>query len=134
MSGEGSWRVEQSVSRELNVYVGRATRPVEKSRMQSNATNDHSNRIHSSNERLESSTANISQTYRAQKEPSKLRAADYVERNDHAKRDGEVLLEAFNAIRSMKVMGVTLQVHYEKRMRCDKPSVTNLVSSTEVPL
>ena len=61
------------------------------------------------------------------------RAADYVERNDHAKRDGEVPVAAFNASRSVKVMGVNLRVQYENSMRCDKPSVTNLVSSTEVP-
>ena len=49
-------------------------------------------------------------SYCAREEPSKLRAADYVERNDHAKRDGEVLVEAFNASRSMKVIGVNLHV------------------------
>ena len=79
--------------------------------MQSNATNGHSNRIRSSSERLDNSTAIIFQKHCAREEPSKLRAADYVERNDHAKRDGEVLVEAFNASRSMKVMGVNLQVY-----------------------
>ena len=102
--------------------------------MQSNATNGHSNRIHSSSERLDSSTAVILQKHRARKEPSKLRAADFVECNDHAKRDGEVLVEAFNASRSMKVMGVNFHVQYGNNMRCDKPSVTNLVSSIEVRL
>ena len=43
-----------------------------------------------------------------------------------AKRDGEVLVEAFNARRSMKVMGVNLRVQYENSMRCDKPSVMQL--------
>ena len=76
--------------------------------MQSNATTGHSNRIHSSSERLDSSTAIILQKHRAREEPSKLRAAEYVERNDHAKRDGEVPVAAFNASRSMKVMGVNL--------------------------
>ena len=102
--------------------------------MQSNATNGHSNRIHSSCERLDSSTAIILQKHRAREEPSKLRAEDFVERNDHAKRDGEVLVEAFNASRSMKVMGVNFHVQYENNMRCDKSSVTNLVSSIEVRL
>ena len=92
------------------------------------------NRIHSSRERLDSSTAIILQKHRAREEPNKLCGADYVERNDHAKRDGEVPVETFNASRSMKVMGVNLRVQYENSMRCDKPSVTNLVSSTEVPL
>ena len=100
--------------------------------MQSNATKANSNRIHSSSERPDSSTVIILQTHRAREEPSKLRAADYAERSDHAKRDGEVLVEAFNGSRSMKVMGVNLQVQPENSMRCDKPSVTNLVSSTEV--
>ena len=94
--------------------------------MQSNAMNANSNRVYSSSERLDSSTAIILQKHRAREEPSKLRGADYVERNDHAKRDGEV--------RSMKVTGVNLQVQHENSMRCDKPSVTNLVSRTEVPL
>ena len=85
-------------------------------------------------ERLDSRTAIILQKHRAREEPSKLRAADYAERNEHAKRDGEVLVEAFNASRSMKVTGVNLQVQYENSMRCDKSSVTNLVSSTEGPL
>ena len=44
--------------------------------------------------RLDSSTAIISRKYHARKESIKLRAADYVERNDYAKRDGEVLVEA----------------------------------------
>ena len=65
---------------------------------------------------------------------SKLRPADCVERNDYAKGDGEVLEEAFNASRSMKAMGVNLRVQCDNSMRCDKPSVTNLVSRTEVPL
>ena len=102
--------------------------------MQSNAMNANSNRIHSSRERLDSSTAIIFQKHRAREEPSKLHGADYVERNNHAERDGEVLLEAFNASRSMKVMGVNLRAQYENSMRCDKPSVMNLVTSTEVPL
>ena len=92
----------------------------------------NSNRIHSSSERLDSSTAVILQKHRAREVPSKLRAADCDERNDHAKRVGEVLVDAFNASRSMKVMGVNIQVQYENSMRCDKPSVTNPVSSTEV--
>ena len=74
--------------------------------MQSNATNTNSNRIYSISERQDSSTAIISQKYRARKESSKLRPADHVERNDHAKREGEVLEEVFNATHSMKVMGV----------------------------
>ena len=94
----------------------------------------HSNRIYNSSERLDSSTAVILQKHRAREEPSKLRAADYVERKDHAKRDGEVLVEAFKARRSMKVMDVNLQEQYKNIMRCDKPSLTNLVNSTEVPL
>ena len=102
--------------------------------MQSNATNANSDKIHSSSERLNSRTTIISQKHSAREEPIKLCAADYVKRKDHAKRDGEVLVEAFNASRSMKVMGVNLRVHYENTMRCDKPSVTNLVSRTEVPL
>ena len=73
--------------------------------MQSKATNANSNRIYKG-------------------------AQDCVERKDHAKRNGEVLVDAFNASRSMKVMGVNLRVHYENTMRCDKPS-TNLVSRTE---
>ena len=54
VNGEDSLRVEQldyllrASSRELNGYVGRAIRTVEKSRMQSNATNANSNRICSS--------------------------------------------------------------------------------------
>ena len=95
--------------------------------MQSNATNANINRIHRSSERLDSRTAIISQKHRESKEPSKLRATDYVERKDHAKRDGEVLVEAFNASRSIKIVGVNLQVQYENNMRC-------VVSSTEVPL
>ena len=79
--------------------------------MQSNAMNANSNMIHSSRERLWSSTAIILQKHRAREEPSKLRGADYVERNDHGKCDGEV--------RSMKVMGVNLRVQYENSMRCD---------------
>ena len=59
--------------------------------MQSNSTHANNNRIYSSRERLDSSTAIISQKHRARKEFSKLRAADYVKRNDYAKRDGEVL-------------------------------------------
>ena len=47
----------------------------------------------------------ILQKHRAREEPIKLRAADYVEGKDRVKRDGEVLEEAFNASRSMKVMG-----------------------------
>ena len=99
--------------------------------MQSNATsaNSNSNRIHSSSERLDTSTAIILQKHRAREEPSKFRAADYVERNDHAKREGEVLVKAFNASRSMKVMGVNFRVQYENSMRCDKPSATNLCQS-----
>ena len=69
----------------------------------------------------------------AQERSSKLRAADYVERKDHVKRDGDVLVEAFNASSSMKVMGVNLRVQHENSMSRDKPSVTNLVSRTEVP-
>ena len=102
--------------------------------MQSNATKADSNKIHSSSERLDSSTAIILQKHRVREEPSKLRAAVDVERNDHAKRDGEVLVEAFNTSRSMKVMGVNLRVQYENSMRCDKPLATNFVSSTEVLL
>ena len=102
--------------------------------MQSNAKNANSNRIHSSRGRLDSSTAIILQKHRAREESRKLRGEDYVESNDHAKRDGEVLVEAFNASHSAKVMGVNLRVQCENSMRCDKPSVTNLVSSTEVPL
>ena len=82
--------------------------------------NANSNRIHSSSERLDSSTAIILQKHRAWEEPSKLRAADDVERSDHAKNDGEVPVEASNASRSVKVMGVNLPVQY-------------LVSSTKVP-
>ena len=39
------------------------------------------------------------------------------------KRDGEVLEEALNMSRSMKVMGVNLRVHYENSRRCvgDEP-------------
>ena len=80
----------------------------------------NSNRIHSSRGRLDSSTAIISQKYRARKECSKLRAADHVERNDCAKRDGEVLVET-NASRTMKIVGVNVRVQYENNMRCDKP-------------
>ena len=97
--------------------------------MQSNSTNANSKRIYCNRERLDSST---SQKYRARKEPSKLRAADYVERKEYAKRDGEVPEEAFNTSRSMKVIGVNLQGQYENSMRCDKPSSPNLVSRTEV--
>ena len=100
--------------------------------MQTNATNANSNSVHSSSERLDSSTGIIFQKYRARKEFRKHHATDYVERNDYAKHEGEVLEEAFNASRSMKVMGVNFRVHNEKR--CDKPSATNLVSRTEVPL
>ena len=105
VNGEDSWRVEQLdyFEKVLNGYVGRAARAVEKSRMQSNATNAISRRIHSSSERPDSSTAIISQKHSARKEFSKLRAAEYVERNDFAKRDGEVLEEAFNASRSIWV-------------------------------
>ena len=108
VNGEDSWRVEQlhhfeKVFENSNGYVGRAARAVEKSRMESNATNAISRRIHSSSERPDSSTAIISQKHRARKEFSKLRAAEYVERNDYAKRDGEVLEEAFNASRSIWV-------------------------------
>ena len=141
MSGEDSLRIEQSdnfeqvlENRESNGYVGRVTRAVEKGRMQSNAMNATRNRIHSGSERLDSGTAIILQKHRAREEPGKLGGADYVERNGHAKRDGVVPVEAFNGSRSMKVMGVTLRVQYENSMRCDKPSVTNLVSSTEVLL
>ena len=102
--------------------------------MQSDVIDANSNRIHSSRERLDSSTAIISQTYHAREELSKLRAADCVECNDYAKCDGEVLVETSNASRSMKVMDVNLRVQDENNMRCDKPSVTNLVSRTEVPL
>ena len=77
----------------------------------------NSNRIYSRRERLDSSTAIIFQKHRAREEPSKLRAEDYVERTDHAKRDVEVLVVACKASRSMNLR--------------DKPSVTNLVSSTE---
>ena len=63
----------------------------------------------------------IPQKHRAREESSKLRAADHVERNDHAKRDGEVPVEAFNASRSMKVMGVNLQGECKNIMRCDMP-------------
>ena len=52
----------------------------------------------------------------------------------NAKREGEVLVEAFNASRSMRVMGANLQVQCENSMWCDKPSATNLGSSTKVPL
>ena len=45
-----------------------------------------------------------------------------------------MLEEAFNASLSMKVMAVNLRVHCESTMRCDKPSVTNLVSRTKVLL
>ena len=69
-----------------------------------------------------------------ERSPASFVARDYVERNDHAKRDGEVPVEASNTSRSMKVMGVNLRVQHENSMRCDKPSVTNLVRSTEVPL
>ena len=96
-------------SRELSGHARRAAEAVEKNRMQSNATNTNSNRIHSSSERVDSSTAIILQKHRAREEPSKLRAADYVERKDHAERDGEVLVEAVKASRSMKVTGVNLQ-------------------------
>ena len=102
--------------------------------MQGDVTDDNSDRIHLSSKRLDSSTAIISQKHRARKEFSKLRAAEYVGRNDHTKRDGEVLDETSNGLRSMKVMGLNLHVHYENNMRSDEPSVTNLVSSTEVPL
>ena len=83
----------------------------------------NSNRIHSSRGMLDSSTAIIFQKYRARKECSKLRAADHVERNDCAKRDGEVLVETSNASRTMKVVGVNVRVQYENNMRCDKPWV-----------
>ena len=59
--------------------------------------NANRNRIYSSKERLDSSIAIISQKHRAREEPSKLRAADHVKRNDYANRDGEVLKEVFNA-------------------------------------
>ena len=57
-------------ARDLNGYVGRAIRTVEKSRMQSNATNANSNRIHSSSERLDSSTAIISEAPRMKRSPA----------------------------------------------------------------
>ena len=124
VSGEDSLRVEQSnyfVQVLANLMATSGERTVEKSRMQNNATNTNSNRIYSSRKRLDSSTATILQKHPAREEPIKLRAVDYVERNDHAKRDGEVLVEAFNPIRSVKVMGVNLRVQYENNMRCDKP-------------
>ena len=99
--------------------------------MQSKATNANSNRIYSSSERLDSRTAIIPQKHRAREEPSKLCAADYVERNEYAKRAGDVLVEAFNASRSVKATGVNLRVLCENSMRCVKPSVTNFVSRTE---
>ena len=94
----------------------------------------HSNRIHSRSERLDSSSSITFQKHRPREEPSKFRAADCLERNDHAKRVDEVLVELFNASRSMKVMGVNLRVQNESNMRCDKPSVTIFISSTEVLL
>ena len=118
-------------SPELNRYVGRAMRTVEKSRMQSNAANANSNRIHSSSEAGQQHIDDLSEA--PLMKGAKLRGADHVERNDHAKRDGEVPVEAFNASRSMEVMGVNLRLQYENSIRCDKPSVTNLVSNTEVP-
>ena len=42
------------------------------------------------------------------------------------KRDG--------ANSSMQVMGVNFRVQHENTMRCDKPSVTNLLNRTEVLL
>ena len=64
--------------------------------------------------------------YHAREELSRLRAADYVERNDYAKRDGEALEEAFNASRSMKVMGANLRVHCENSTSFDKSAGSTL--------
>ena len=135
MSGGASLNIEQvgllrEGSQEFIGYVRRATRAVEKGRMLSNAMNANSDRIHSCSEKLDSSTAITLQTHRAREEPSKLRGADYVERNDHAKRDGEVPEGAFNASRSIKVMGVNLRVQYEYSMRCDKPSAQTRSSNS----
>ena len=55
--------------------------------MQNIAMDENSNRIHSSKERLNSST-----TYK--KDFNKSRDAEYIERSDHSKRDGEMLKEA----------------------------------------
>ena len=138
MSGEDSSRIEQLDYFEKVLENSMATseeRLEQSRRVGCRATRrmDHSNRIYSSSGRLDSSTAIILQKHRALEEPGKLRAADYLERKDHAKRDGDVLVEAFKASRSMKVMGVNLQEQCKNNMRCDKPSVMNLVSSTEVP-
>ena len=81
-------------------------------------------------ERLDTNAAIISPEHRARKDSNKLRAAEYVERNDYVKSDGEVLVEALNASRSVKAMGVNLRVQYDNTMRCDKPSVTNLSVTT----
>ena len=53
--------------------------------MQNIVMDENSNRIHSSKERLNS---------RTKKDFNKSRDAEYVERNDHSKRDGEMLKEA----------------------------------------
>ena len=55
--------------------------------MQSDAMDENSNRIHSSREKAE-------QQHYARKDFNKPRDAEYVERNDHSKRDGEMLVEA----------------------------------------
>ena len=52
-----------------------------------------------------------------------IRAADPVERSGYVKRDGA----------NSSMQGVNLRVQHENTMRCDKPSVTNLVNRTEVP-
>ena len=74
---------------------------------------------------MNSSTVYISK-HRACAELSKIRAADQVERSGYVKRD--------DANSLMQVMGVNLRVQHENTMRCDKPSVTDLVNRTEVPL
>ena len=108
VSGEDSLRVEQLDYFEKVLENSVATseeRPEQLTRVGCRATQrmGHSNRINSSSERLDSSTAIILQKHRAREEPSKLRAEDDVEDSDHAKRDGEVLVEAFiNASRSVR--------------------------------
>ena len=55
--------------------------------MQNNAMDENSNSIHSSKERLK-------QQYYVRKDFKKSREIEYIERNDHSKRDGEMLEEA----------------------------------------